>query len=248
MTNTDNIDAVTAISDMANEASVHRTKIRQELSPEMSELRRSYWDILVEGYSDDYDLSDKDNPFVKTLRKNFSNIRDFLYYQGGWPKPESPARLDALSEKLAIIIAWFDYIDQSEVYEHWFSARGLKVTLEPGFRIEDIEYFRNPDVKNKCKEIFASSQVLQKEICFEADQITITKFGELPDEFKFDPKANRAGLKPSQFNKVTTVAAIKKQKEDTAKRLAEKIAEAKENANENQTIIVESVDTIVDMK
>jgi len=138
--------------------------------------------------------------------KNFSNVKTFLYYKGGYPKPDSPPKINEHIKKLAHyywIVKFLDFKEEYEKIHEVFQNFGLQITeIEPivplssiddkkqekkvkrallklGFEENEIENLLL-DKKELLRKILQIALELQCEICEKSDKIKI----DLADEVK----------------------------------------------------------------
>jgi hypothetical protein len=124
-------------------------------------------------------------------QKDLKRAVDAIYYLGGgWPKPSSKGRMEALLENFVGMYRILHFIDRGEMVESFLAKYGMTVTLAPEFRIENRELEANEKtfldrtysskyfglnelktVKDLVSAIVMECQELQAQICGLADKI-----------------------------------------------------------------------------
>ena len=131
-----------------------------------------------------------------TDRKTFLTIKDMEYYQGGYPSPESPPKIEALMDRFILVYKWYVFIGKESRISKYFESHGLEISVK-GADIENIKVnidSLKPKVKSKFlamagpesklptnKKAFvllllAKGCELQATICDMANQIKIDNF------------------------------------------------------------------------
>lgn len=175
-------------------------------------------------------------------RKNtYKFIKDMIYYKGGWPTDETPARLESLAQKTAKAAYFLNYIGD-DTFVKYCKQYGISITLEnlveetvghnEPIKNEaqldsdwyDIFNKQRPKDKRECfNELISIGCGLQEIICEAADEIKITNAGIVEKDCE---------IKKPNFVKVVNInASPNKQKQ---------IEKIKKNSKE----IVEVVDNV----
>lgn len=116
---------------------------------------------------------------------------DALYYLGGgWPKPSSKGRMEALLENFVGMYRILHFAGYGSIVEEHLAKFGVTVSLDPQFRVENRELEHNEreylkknygskifserdlkDVRDLVDAVIMECQGLQGEICELADEI-----------------------------------------------------------------------------
>lgn len=165
-----------------------REEINNDLSNEMKDLRR----LFINAFSAE--------------GKEFTFLKDSLYYQAGIPKENSPARLDSLFKKVGVITKWLTFLGLEDEYDQYCKQYGIVVhplltvsTLNDNgfedkteFKILWQDVFGTADYPTTKKEILQQlvdrGLELQSTICEEADKIKIDH-AEVVEEVCSVPRA-----------------------------------------------------------
>lgn len=229
------------IKERTEEASPYRQAIMLNFSEQIKLQKSAFIELMCPKLKE----MDKESrrEYVKKYSNIFSKVKDFIHYQGGWPQPTSRAKLDTLSENLAIAFIYLTFIEKGELLNKWLSRFGLEIkvkdaSIENNFNLYlasidsklSIEEF-----KEKMKDIFDNTEAAQSEICKNTDLIKVETFDKLSETIKYDKKLNPTGLRSSDFNECVTLSVLNEVNREKAKKkveLMEKKMVAKSIQNE----------------
>jgi hypothetical protein len=164
-----------------------RDTLNSELSGEMRDLRR----LFVNAFS--------------VEAKEFTFLKDSLYYKGGYPSENSPARLDTLFQKVGVITKWLSFLGLEDEYDKYCKQYGFVVhPLLTNTALSDNGFEDRSDFKILWQDVFGTANhpstkkeilqelvdrglQLQGTICQEADKIKIDH-AEIVEEICQVPK------------------------------------------------------------
>lgn len=185
---------------MVNKSIEHRRIIDNDLNEDMRSLR---------------DL------FSKTFlveKIEFTQLKDFMYYKGGWPSIDSPARLDTLFKSLSVVMKYFKFMEMEEELIKYMKNYGLTISIDDA-KVEQLTNYKDPFIKQEwrncfgkevmpeskqeiAKKILDKALVIQEKICGHADQIKIINANVVED---------KCGVKRSNFvNAVNSAFKVSK--------------------------------------
>lgn len=192
--------------EIIKKAAPARLKIMTELTPEMKDIKEDFVTFMNNGEKGLSDEAKKEN--TKRFRKLFKRLVDFHHYQGGWPKPNSPAKLDTLADNVELALKFFDYAGIT-TFRDKLAQRGIFIDDNKSRTLKDDYPDLTDGTSSNLKKIFDDGSYCQGEICNSADEIKINIYGnDLPEEVKCS-SANKCGIKKGAFNKMVTAEAMK---------------------------------------
>jgi hypothetical protein len=141
-------------------------------------------------------------PTLRTLRSLFTNafsmegkeftlLKDMLYYKGGWPTEETPPRMETLFSKVAVIAKYCTFLEIEDEFDIYCKQFGIVVTPmgDPTDYLEVSGFEDTSKFNTQWNEIFAGDPPItkkeilekllecglktQKEICELADKIKL---------------------------------------------------------------------------
>ena len=173
----------------------------------------------------------------------FKQINDLIYYQGGYPSENSPAKIDELIDDVAATFEFFELMNNDQ-FVKGLSSHGLKIEWiskkptsynkpnieklaeETGFIVESGD-FSTPE--KAFMTLINHGQELQGEICAHADIIKLTKAAEVQAE---------CNVKKNHFVKSVKLKANAMKVEEELKR--------KEKLEKNKTSAKNSAEAFID--
>jgi hypothetical protein len=208
--------------DVLKNAAENRLKIMNDYTPEMKDIKGDFVDLMSSGLSDSAD----EDEAKKQLSKNFKKIVDFHHYMGGWPKPESPAKLAKLADDVALAVKFLDFA-QITSFRDFLAERGIYIDDNKSKKLKDDFPNLKDEQWENLRAILDDGSACQGNICKSADEIKINIFeNEIPEELRYS-KENKCGIKPGPFNKMVTAEAMKSVKDnDKLQKYANNLAEA----------------------
>ncbi len=237
--------------EIVQKATQHRLNIMTTIAPEMKDIKQEFIDYMTE--SSKVDKSDEvSKEDAKELKRKFGRIFkklvDYTHYVGGYPRPETPSKLDVLADNVEIALKYLEFAkDQS--FKTKLAERGIFIDEKKTKKLADDYPQLNPDTWENFKSMIDDGSECQGKICTEADKIKIDIFeNDLPDEVKFS-KDNKVGLKTATFNKMVSAEAITaKVTEDKARRkLSNMSATSAYNIAREQVVTEHLAETIDDL-
>jgi hypothetical protein len=165
-----------------------RDTINSELNSEMRDLRK----LFVNAFSAE--------------AKEFTFLKNSLYYKAGIPNETSPARLDTLFQKVGVITKWLTFLGLEDEYDQYCKQYGFVVhPLFTSSTLNDNGFEDRTEFKLLWQDIFGTAdhpttkkEILQKlvdqalelqcTICQEADKIKIDH-AEIVEDVCQVPKA-----------------------------------------------------------
>jgi hypothetical protein len=203
------------------ESAAIRVDIDTNLHPEMSKLSKMF--SLV---------------FPEEKKKNFKFIKDMIYYQGGYPNPNSPPRIESLLEKFADVYKFFSFINKENEIKSFLSKFGIEINMKIDMSNDDFvpnddfktlwnQVFENEPIPRNTRDVFKAlldqGTSLQSEICNEADKIKIDNAKLVEEQCK---------IKKKHFIKSTKIKARELRNKDITKEI-EKFNEDLNQAEES---------------
>lgn len=192
--------------DIVDECAGTRVDLDTVLHPTFSGLKKAF-SILFEDYG--YSKSD------------FKRLSDSVYYQGGYPSPDSRAKEAALADQVCKLLN-LQHIVGRKTLARYFEDHGVKIEFIENFVPESFLSSFSPDDEKDFLHALQSAgipesditdkrsdmlqvllnraQNLQKEICQTADTIKVDAAEEVESRFK---------IKKSNFIKAVNLAAVK---------------------------------------
>ena len=191
-------------------AAPSRMKIMTELTPEMKDIKGDFVDYMMSAAKD----SDEDEKVLqKRFRKIFKKVVDYHHYQGGWPTPDSPAKLETLAENVEYALKYLDFAQIREFRDR-LEAHGIFIDDTKSKTLKDDYPNLNEKTWQNLRDMLDDGSACQGKICNTADEIKINIFeNDIPEEVRFS-KSNKCGIKKGPFNKMVTAEAMKKVKSD----------------------------------
>lgn len=223
------------------EASKFRRIINEDLNKRKSQLRKSFVSYFTKGMnkkSQEYkDTIDKYNKIFDIILKNY-------YYDENIETENKTYKdlIDKICFNISIIVSWMRKLELNEHLEERLKEYGININSQI---TEDLQSISNIDLKSFTK-IFLAASDIQEEICKNADEISIVKFGELPTDIKFNKETNKTGLKSSKFNNLTTLKYQKQKNEEKAKEQLNKTIEKIKNEQQSQENYIKSAAIITE--
>jgi hypothetical protein len=179
------------------------------------------------------------NESPATLKK----ISDMNYYMGGYPSENTPPKIQSLFQAAGLIAKYFSAIGRLDQINEYLNPYGFKLSLieapqfpvnrpngtEAGLTVRSMKVATDAglDLNKSPVEIInwfiGETEVLQREICQEADKIKIGIFGsvvsklENVDKSGFTKAVNRSAAKRYRRNKHKSTDGVVKQGVDMAK-------------------------------
>ena len=211
-------------------------------------------------YEDDLTLNERPaltlcrNAFMHRFNidpKFYTLLKDLQYYQGGYPSPDSPPKIDTFIEKVAEVAKWYNALGKLDEFNAALqSACGMKIVETTAYvdptsvpsaspakaekyleKIDPSKAYENMTPPDLAQYLLDEGCNVQGRICHKADQIKIT-IGEQV-KAKYD-------IEPSRFRDIVRVQSkINLAKDPT------KIIESNERTGEQVDKVVSVSDTIV---
>lgn len=204
-------------------AAPSRMKILTEFTPEMKDIKVEFVEYMMNAAKD----SDEDEKELqKKFRKIFKKVVDYHHYQGGWPKPNTPAKLETLAENVEYALKYLDFAQIREFRDR-LEAHGIYIDDKKTKTLKDDFPNLNEETWENLRDMLDDGSTCQGKIHNSADEIKINIFEEdVPEEMRFS-KDNKCGIKKGPFNKMVTAEAMKKIKtEEKMKKYMTNLSEA----------------------
>lgn len=120
----------------------------------------------------------------------FKYLNDIVYYKGGWPKENTPPRLETLIKHVSSVIQFFTLAGKTEELNEYCEKYGIEITikkpfdcfnnnkLHDGFKFNKLLKKLYPDIKLESKKeiinfLFDEGNDVQEIICKLADEIKL---------------------------------------------------------------------------
>nr|DAD80483.1 MAG TPA: hypothetical protein [Siphoviridae sp. ctYh54] len=238
-------EAALTVKELAEKAAPHRINIMDTLGKKMTFLRQSF----VLHFVKDIDKKKDKEEYVETKvaqEKVFRKVKDWMHYEGqGSENPKYDVnKVEKLLTEVNTMVQYLRYIGHTENLDLVLARLGMTINVRP---IENLYPVLAEEVtKDNVVKVFESANALQSEICEEANQITMHIFEELDDSIKYDGKTNKSGIKATDFNKLTTLEAIKRKSEEMAEKKLESIKDSTLNTIDSKLNVQTVAQTIAD--
>ena len=226
------------IIEKANEYAETRLDIIDEFSVNLKSLKNDFIDTLMP----DNVTKDEKKALKREFSKAFGKLKDYEFYKGGYPLPDSKGKVEKMVGELAFALKWLTLIE-SDVLTENLEKFGLKLTIENNTDENSINGVDEQSVE-KIKQIIQKATHNQKSICESVDKIKLIGFEELPAEVRYS-KNNKQGIKASQFDKITTIAALQMKDESKAAQKTESMNDSLSNSLITTNVIIEAINKIV---
>lgn len=137
--------------------------------------------------------------FERESNNEFKFLNDLFYYQGGYPTPNTPPKMQSLVESFATMLKFFTYSGNEDAFKHYLEAYGInaeiintdeclkndKIANFNKVRVRYETLFNEPMPMNK-KDLFnkmiSMGQSLQHTICVLADLIKLDAADKIKTE------------------------------------------------------------------
>lgn len=204
-------------------ATASRLKIVADLAPEMKGIRSEFIDYMADAAKS----LDKDKKELKKkFGKAFKKLVDLRHYSGGYPKPESPAKLDVLADAVECALKYFDFM-QIRDFRDRLEERGIFIDDSRTMTLEDDFPDINAGSWENLRDMVLEGAECQKKICDSTDEITVDVFeNDIPEDVRFS-KENPCGIKKGAFSKMVTAETMRRVKpEEKAEEYITNLSEA----------------------
>ena len=237
--------------EIIQKASSHRLSILTSYVPEMKDIKQEFIDYMIESSKvnkEDEVSKEDEKELKKKFGRIFKRLVDYTHYIGGYPRPETPSKLDVLADNVEIALKYLEFAhDQS--FKTKLAERGIFIDEKKTKKLTDDYPQLNAETWENFKSMIDDGSDCQGKICSESDKIKNDIFeNDLPEEVKFS-KENKAGLKTGTFNKMVNAEAITaKVTEDKARRrLSNMSATSAYNIAREQVVTEHLAETIDDL-
>lgn len=235
-------EIIKTITEQAEKTAHIREEIITELKPKVGYARKDFITTVVCCEQNVNNLKELDKLEAKELKTaagaEFSRVKDYLYYTGGIPKDDSPAKLETLVKNLAVAIKWLNYIGKEHLLERWLNEYGILLRISHPNKYNTFMNARGNDenVQDCIAAAFETACEASSSITEKTEQIKVDSFEELPDEIRYS-KENKRGINASQFDNIVTIKALKNIEEEKASKKAAAAADkAMDTIEVNKTI------------
>lgn len=196
----------------------------------MSEEKRTYEELIDEASELRSELNQVMHARYKTIRKSaeqlsgidgaaFKRVVDLSYYKGGWPKADTPPKIDTISTEIANLLKLEKAVDKDNLAMA-LRARGIKVEVVDPVWIGGVSNTTKAALADLWPEaaldaalpetvgeglriLHEEGMKLQKAICETADIIKLELAAEAKDEH---------GILRPNFNQAVALRALQKSK------------------------------------
>lgn len=70
-------------------------------------------------------------------KSQFKFIHEMIYYKGGYPKDDSPPKIDAILDKITDLVKYYDLLGKKDELDKKLLERGIKIEIDPSGKFED---------------------------------------------------------------------------------------------------------------
>ena len=218
--------AAESVKVLAEKAAPHRLEIMNVLNKKFSFLRQSF----VMYFTQNMDKKKDKEEYVATKiaqEKIFRTVKDFMLYEGGGspnPRLDGLNKLELLLESLNSVVQYLRYIGHTENLDNILAKLGMK--LETRDLNSVYPELAEEGVQENIVKLFDSAVAVCKDIASESNMIRIHVYDEIDDSIKYDAKTNKSGIKPSEFDRLTTLEAIRQKSEEQAEKKLETLKDS----------------------
>lgn len=182
----------------------HKIKITTDYKHIIKECSNEFVEVMLDSTikKDKTVLTKDEKRAFKALQKQkFSLLRNVLA-----KKEVEKNACVTLATKLINIYQLLEYIGNTQMSDV-FKELGVEINVP---KLEDTtEFFKDESIKSRIKGIFSYVDDTQENINNELNIIKEKVFHEIPAIMIFDKTSNKNGLRPNDFDKIVTNAAIK---------------------------------------
>lgn len=166
----------------------------------------------------------------KRVSYEWARVRDYVFYQGGFPRESSPAKLDVAIHAIAAAKKWLDFLGEGDILREWLNEYGLDIVITRPNQHNTFMPQALPDggmekLQEDLKGYLNGANDVQRDIIEKEERLVDEFYERLPEELKYSPE-NKRGLKTKQFNDIVVVKALKNIEEEKAKKKAQKATDA----------------------
>ena len=157
-------------------ASPSRLKIILEYNPEMKEIKDEFVEYMMHAAKD---LNEDEKELQKKFRKIFKKVVDYYHYTGGWPKENTPAKLETLADNVECALKYLDFAQISD-FRDKLAARGIYIDDKKSKTLKDDYPSIKEETWENLKSMLDDASTCQGKICNSADEIKINQPAEKP--------------------------------------------------------------------
>jgi hypothetical protein len=215
-----------------------------DLSKKMRFLRQSF---VLHFVKDINKKKDKEYYVATKIEqeKIFRKVKDYIHYEGeASPNKayDGLNKLEKLLDEVQIAVQYLRYIGHTDNLDKLLADRNMTITCRA---LESTnEVLADEEVKDNITKVFASADKTQAQICAEVNAIKEDIYDELEEHIKYDAKHNKSGLKSSEFDRLTTLEAIRQKSEDAAEKKLDSMKDSIGNTIDSQLNVQTVAQTI----
>ncbi len=191
-----------SLNEIVQQAVPIKTELLTENTKSMNEIKNDFASLIAEksGSKDEF------KELKKYYNKVFKNVKDYIYFQGGYPKENSKGKGEKLAELLIMIVPWLQYLGEWHVVQKYLLESGISIENKiPLENRNGFEFLKEKEMISTIKGFFSEGKDTQEKICQNTDSIVKDYYDNLPDDIKYDKHENPTGLKAAQFNKLVSI-------------------------------------------
>lgn len=194
-------------------------EIMTSIKPEIKECREDFADSAVSVFKD-LGLKKKE---LKQKAREFSSVFNKVlpYYDEDLKNDAGETKLSKIASQVAFLLKWFDFLGDDRLKEH-LAFNGINIDSSNIAKLTAT--YAGIDASAKTMKQCLDDAVMKNGKIREISKALSEELycDNVPAALQFDKDVNPIGLKPSAFNKICKVNAMKKtqKKEKTEKMLA----------------------------
>jgi hypothetical protein len=237
-------EAARRVRDLAEKAAPHRLTIMDELTKKIRFLRQSF---VLHFVKDINKKKDKEHYVATKIEqeKIFRKVKDYIHYEGqASPNKayDGLNKLEKILDEVQIAVQYLRYIGHTENLDKLLADRNMTITCRALEATNEV--LTDEEVQDNIIKIFDAANKAQDQICAEVATIKEDIYDELEESIKYDAKHNKSGLKSNEFDKLTTLEAIRQKSEDAAEKKLDSMKDSIGNTIDSQLNVQAVAQTI----
>ncbi len=216
------LEDLTNIALLAEEASPFKEKNLITYKKTLSECRKEFTNLLVEGFANGGQNGIDDKKFLKSIFKLiFKNTYFYKEKESDLEENKNKTPIEAITEEFLLLALALNYLKDDSLNN---VLKKYNVKLEMP-KLEDLRpYFDNDGIRDTLFSYLESAKKTQDAIIANNNIIESEVFNKLPIHLKYDRDTNPKGLKASKFNDLLKFEVISKIDKNEAEEQYEKMS------------------------
>ena len=211
-------DAATVVANLVAKATPHCEELIEKHNKRLTYLRQSFVVPFVQGINKRKDKEQYKETKI-AQEKIFRKLCSYMHYEGNGtinPATDGLNKLDKLMEEVNMVVSYLRYIGYTENLDSVLAKYGMTITSKP---LENTyEVLADETTKDNIIKIFEAARSANKSAINEAETVRISIFNELSEEYKYDPKTNKSGIRSFEFERLARLDVAKQKSEEMAEK------------------------------